>query len=300
VPRNLSQFFMGGALLAIAPFFFLGGPDWVSLPLYRSLWDAGHVVFFALLARFLQSRCCLASPWRWLWLSLAVAVLGSAIEFAQQWAARDPSFMDVWRDLLGLWLGLFWGLAPSKRVYWMRALASVLALPTLALILQAGAAQLNALRNFPLLAGFETPLELLPMDGDLGLSEEFFTQGRQSIKVQLNGEQYSGVGINSLQRDWRGYEFLVMDIYLPGRDSLVLTLRIADLQHDRGTNAYEDRFNLRITLHQGWNSLRVALVDIRSAPKARAMNMAEISHLRLFAQQLPQQRYFYWDNLRLE
>ena len=208
--------------------------------------------------------------------------------------------LDVWRDLVGLWLGLFWCLAPRKGLFWLRAIASLLVLPTFGLILQAAAAQLNALSKFPLLAGFETALEQLPMNGDIRLSNTVVSQGRYSARVQLNGDKYSGVGISPLVRDWRGYKYLAMDIYVPDAETLTLHVRVSDVQHDRGANAYDDRFNLSIAVQAGWNHLRIPLADMRTAPTQREMNMAAISYVGLFAMQLHKARYFYWDNLYLE
>ena len=67
-------------MILIAPLFFVGGPGWSDGPLFKSAWNLGHILFFALLTLAIQ-------PWRvwtgWsLWGigTLAVLMLGTGIE----------------------------------------------------------------------------------------------------------------------------------------------------------------------------------------------------------------------------
>jgi len=282
------------------PLFFWGGPDWVSPPLICAFWDLGHVAFFSVLLMFVQRFRAFDLPRQWLMISLICVVAGALIEFIQQFVGRDASAADVYRDLVGVWLGLFWGQRANRRIWIMRSLALLLTLPSAWQIMQAANAHWQAQRNFPLLAGFEDRAELLRLGGQGQFSADRHTQGQQSFKVTLDTVQYSGTGINKLLGDWRGYETLVMDIYIPDTEYLALVLRVSDFTHDRGDNDYYDRFNRQLVLVPGWNQVRIAVKDIEQAPRARAMNLAEISHLGLFAVALPSPRIFYWDNVRLE
>ncbi len=56
-PGRRLSLLAGFASLLIAPFLFIGGPDWASGPLLRSAWNLGHLVLFALLTLAI-------GPWR--------------------------------------------------------------------------------------------------------------------------------------------------------------------------------------------------------------------------------------------
>src|SRR5690606_33262776 len=113
-------------VLGVVPLFFVGGPDWLSPPLYRAAWSQGHIIFFALLALWLGAWVRLDSPLRWLALTLAVFVSSLVIEGIQSQVGRDANWNDVLRNLIGTWLGLFWSLRADWRVWLGRLLATAL------------------------------------------------------------------------------------------------------------------------------------------------------------------------------
>ena len=88
-------------------------------------------------------------------------------------------------------------------------------------------------------------------------------------------------------------------LFNPGQEPLTLTLRINDLAHDRGDNAYGDRFNTRLVLDPGANTFAINLDDVRNAPASRHMDMANVRRLGLFAVRLPAPRTVYLSDLRL-
>ena len=98
----------GAASLLIAPFLFVGGPDWASGPLLKSAWNLGHILLFALLTLAVR-------PWQWLsgwrlWLAVTVVllVLGIGIELIQGGHNRDMDGRDLLRNLIGSWLVIAW------------------------------------------------------------------------------------------------------------------------------------------------------------------------------------------------
>ena len=65
-----------------------------------------------------------------------------------------------------------------------------------------------------------------------------------------------------------------------------MTLRIDDRAH-RDNLSPDDRFNRRLALAPGRQTLRIAVDDIRAAPAGRSMDMTRIDQVILFA--APQQ-----------
>jgi VanZ family protein len=287
-------------LLVAFPLFFLGGPEWSSSPLYRNTWDSGHFLFFAALLIFIQRFVKLERPLQWLQVSLVILIIGAGIEWIQLYVGRDFSYADMFHDLVGVWLGLFWGQRPRPIVWVLRILALVLTLPALWIIVDSARLQWDVKQEFPLLIGFERANELMRITGNVSLSDSYHTQGARALKVNLDTREYSPASINKLLGDWRGYQYLSMDIYNPDSEILSLVLRISDYQHDQGAQDFNDRFNHRFELHSGWNSLRISLDDIRTAPKGREMQLEQVTNVELFSMRLPQARVYYWDNVRLE
>ena len=90
-------------MILIAPLFFVGGPGWSDGPLFKSAWNLGHILFFALLTLAIQ-------PWRiwtgWtLWgiSTLAVLLLGTGIELLQHGTSRQMDWQDILRNQVGVW-----------------------------------------------------------------------------------------------------------------------------------------------------------------------------------------------------
>ncbi len=79
-----------------------------------------------------------------------------------------------------------------------------------------------------------------------------------------------------------------------------MTLRINDLAHDLGENAYNDRFNTNLVLPPGEHSFRLDLDTVREAPSGRSMDMQNIRRLGLFVSRLPEPGTVYLRDIRLE
>ncbi|ACE86370.1 hypothetical protein [Cellvibrio japonicus] len=290
-------------LVSATPLFFIGGPDGVSPPLYQALWDCGHILFFAflgaaihLLLSLRQSALTLPLVVGW---SLAVLFAGGLIELAQGYVGRNADWQDVFNNLVGLWLGMAW--IRPERVHWRwRLPVLLLMIPSLMPVVVSALVQWQQARTFPLLAGFESSLELQRINGRVEISPEHFIQGEHALKVSLGGTGYSGAHVKLFQGDWSVYAVLAMELYNPGATPLSMTLRISDRQHERGEQAYNDRFNRSLVLLPGWNRIRIPVKDIRKAPAKRQMNLGEIHRIGIFATRLPAPAVVYWDNLRLE
>jgi hypothetical protein len=111
---------------------------------------------------------------------------------------------------------------------------------------------------------------------------------------------YSGITLVHFPRNWRGYRFLVLEVFTPSPEGLEVTCRIHDRQHEEGEQRYEDRFNKNFHLRPGWNCIRIDLDEVTRAPVGRTMDLGEIREVGLFASRLPVPRTIFVDYVRLE
>ena len=111
------------------------------------------------------------------------------------------------------------------------------------------------------------------------------------------GEEYPGIGMREVSPDWTGYETLVVDIF--GLDSQPVqgVLRIHDFQHHGGKR---DRFNRRVMIQPGFQTFRVSLREIESAPERRRMDMRNVAGFKLFFRRPDEPINFLTSDWRLE
>ncbi len=286
-------------VLLAFPFFFFGGPDASSTKLYGALWDCGHIVFFIALV-FALSKKIEIGKWQYSALTLlGVFVGGGLIEVIQAHTGRDGNWGDLLRNLSGTCVGLFWLRPPSMSIWLGRIVALAFLVPTLSVVFFEAWFQQQAMRKFPLIAGFESSIKLYGQKSTLDLSPKFRTQGHYSVKFTLNTDPYSGISFR-LFNDWTGYKQLHVDIYNPDPVPLTITLRVNDRAHEKTGWVDEDRFNKTFQLNSGWNRLAVPLDTIQKAPATRLMDLSQISLIVLYAKSLLAPRAIYVDNMRLE
>lgn len=302
---SLPSWFSGLLVLIVVPFFFIGGPDVFSSLVLQNFWNFGHIIFFAVVMLLIQAFKPLPHWRHWLLVSLIAMVLGCLIEFIQQFVGRSASIDDVLHNLFGVWLGLFWGQKPNRLIWMLRAASVMFITPALWLTIDSGIANLVMRHQFPQINSFESRYELQQLRLNKAQvkalqSPALHTHGELSLQIELSTDKYAGISLLGLYGDWGHYGAIVMDFYNPDNQPLDLVIRISDLQHDRGANQFNDRFNRSILLMPGWNQLAIAMDDIRTAPRDRAMVMSEISNITVYAVQLSVPRQFYWDNVRLQ
>lgn len=288
------------ALLLIAPWFFVGGPVYTDAPLYHKLWDAGHILFFALAGLALALSLQRPTAGQWLAVNLAALAVAIAIEVIQRSVGRDFYWADLLHDMAGFWLGALWRQPPARHIWLMRSAALLLTLPLLWSIVQSARLQWWVYHQFPVIADFESGIELLRTSGDIARQTHTVRHGRQALAIRLHRTRYSGASIERLLGDWRGYHALAMDIFNPDPTPLILTLRVADRDHTLGSNDYHDRFNRQLTINPGWNAIALPLTEIANAPRDRQLNLQQITDLTLFSVDTPAPRTIIWDHIRLE
>lgn len=300
IKTKLKQHIAWVIVVIAFPFFFLGGPDATSSQLYGALWNCGHIVFFIALVFALNKKIDL-SRWQFALITLfAVFIGGGLIEVIQSYTGRDGNWDDLLRDLSGTCVGLFWLRPPSLSVWLGRVVALAFLIPSLSVVFFEAWFQYQAMKKFPLLAGFESSIELYGQKSTAELSAEFHTQGHYSLKLNLTTERYSGISFERLFNDWSAYKQLSVDIYNPSSLPFTLVLRVNDIVHEKTGWMDEDRFNKRFQVKAGWNHLVFAIDEIQKAPAKRLMDLSQISLIVIYAAQLPEARTIYLDNLKLE
>jgi VanZ family protein len=124
-------------------------------------------------------------------------------------------------------------------------------------------------KDFPVLSSFESPFEMTRYSGKgstLNRIRLHATEGKYSLKADLNAGLYPGISMDSLHNDWRGYTTLNFDVFLEGTTPLDITVRINDRKHNE---EYEDRFNKVFHIFPGKNHILINLDEVKTAPKGR-------------------------------
>lgn len=256
----------------------------------RELWNLGHIGLFAGLAMALWPRLAGALWLRFAALTAGGAAVGLAVEVIQRRIGRDFSLHDVLLDVIGVWLGAL--LAAHAELSRRARLA--LWLPLLALLAAVVAPfatltwdALQARRQFPLLAGFDSPLERQRLRLYGGTTGEI---AGGALRLRFGDSHYAGFIFDQMPRDWRGYRALWIEVYNPEATPLALTCRINDGAHIGNGFPRADRYNHRFELAPGRSRLRIDLAEVAHAPHGRVMAMDDIDEFGCFTVRLPQSR----------
>jgi hypothetical protein len=295
-------------LLLIFPLFFIGGPDYDSRRSLKELWNLGHFFFFIVFILVQDSYWC--SMHRSIYFRMGaafftVACLGLGIELLQlNIAGRFFSWNDVGMDLMGGATALLWRARRSlpRLQGTLGAVVSILVVavnfvPLGSVLVD----EYRSARDFPLLAGFETTMELRRWADDRGGLSRVTkprVQGRYAARINLTTDKYSGVALKYFPGDWLGRRALAFDVFNPGQP-LMLHYRVHDVFHRGAMQAYGDRYNGRTLLTEGWNAIIIPMADIIAGPKERSMDVTKIRGFGLFVAQQRERRVLFLDNVRL-
>jgi hypothetical protein len=236
-----------------------------------------------------------------------LTVLGVVGEFLQFFVGRSPSLKDVAANLAGLLAAFVWVSGRRSSVV-KRRFSGFIAVLVLAAVSSTPLMNVRdcvaQLRQMPLLASFERPLELgswKTRDAKMSRSTEWFTDGEYSLKVELRPARYPSVSFVWPTADWQGYQTFAADFRNPSEEAVTLTIKIQDRQHSWSDNGRLDRFNHDVVLAPGeTRSESIAIKAIRQAPENRSMEMDQISLVEIFVSGLKGRTTFFVDNLRLE
>ncbi|MES2675045.1 MAG: hypothetical protein V4660_12450 [Pseudomonadota bacterium] len=298
--KRQAMLLVGLLLLAIFPFFFIGGPSPYSAPLFRSLWDCGHIIFFAGIVVVARTKFDIAGWQPFIVITLIAGAVGGAIELVQAQTGREGNWQDLLNDVAATWLALLWLQKSSLWVWAGRVLALALLMPPVTKVFFAAWAQLHAQTNFPILANFESSIDAHGWKGNVERIKTTNNSGDYSLKVHLNTEKYAGVAFTEFYNSWQGYATLSFDLYNPESQSIDLVIRISDLKHELGNNDRTDRFNKKLHITHGWNHIEIPVAAIQQAPSTRELEMDAITSLVIFSTRLAIAQDIYVDNILLK
>ncbi|MBI3186669.1 MAG: VanZ family protein [Gammaproteobacteria bacterium] len=288
---------------------FVGGPEAGDSRLIQAMWNLGHVPLFAGLA-LLGCATPLARQLAGIRLFLAATVLallaGIAVEWLQLLIGRSFDYLDVLRDLAGVYLGLGVHLARQSRSWQQRlgflGMSSLLLLLALLPIGQILVDSYAMQRAFPVLSDFESARELSRWETQraaIALADEPVRHGGQSLRVTFQAGRFPDVGLREMQSDWSAYQTLHVSTFNTLSTPLDMTVKIFDREHMAGGYHSKDRFNQVVSLRPGWNDLHIALADVKKSPADRAMDMANIAGLSFFLPATDQSVVIYLDAIGL-
>ncbi|MGA8185809.1 MAG: beta-galactosidase trimerization domain-containing protein, partial [Terriglobia bacterium] len=146
---------------------------------------------------------------------------------------------------------------------------------------------------------FETAESLKRWDGQVTLSREHAGHGLQSLKVTLFPKTLS---TEKLSKDWQGYDRLLLDIFNPESDTLMLGLGIYDeLADDSTADSLDEAFRVGrdLFLIPGMNHIEVELGGLQVSASTRRLALDKVRKFTLTAGGLRRPVVIYVDNLRL-
>lgn len=112
------------------------------------------------------------------------------------------------------------------------------------------------------------------------LSNTYRSHGQSGLSMELYPDAYPGLHLllTPKERRWRGYRYLALEVFNPGRERVSLAYRI----DDRANPDYADRVNGSFALDPGLNHLRLDLSQMRTSGSKRGLNLDRIDQLLFF------------------
>ncbi len=288
------------------PWFFVGGPGYEGSRGFKEAWNLGHVLFFAVFTVAVDSHFRLYHrPILTKFFFLLVIVgLACGIEFLQTLSPdRESSLQDILLGLAGGVLVLLWKsfgrVRTAGKIILGSCWAGIIIICLLPLLLTLYD-EFRAWRDFPILADFESSLELSRWENKDSIKRvrEPVKHGDFALKVSLTTTKYSGIEMRYLPQNWTTARALTFSVHNPGEE-VVLHFRIHDWKHQGEDQQYTNRLNGRTNLASGWNTITVPIEEIVNGPKDRQMDLAHIRGLGFFVVEQPHERVLYFDEVQL-
>jgi hypothetical protein len=291
-----------------------------STRLCEELFNAGHAPLFGVVALILLNLGSVVSTSlssslykRYVFAGLTALFLGIALELLQSASGSDAEFSDVLRDAEGI--VSFLSIAAildrsrpaaiaSRRVRLPIMIGAVLIFLTAFISVALWAhAYLDRNAAFPTLASFDTEVgcrffsvEDARIDRVPCPSEWNPARHDAVGEITFYPAHYSTVILDEPYSDWTGYSFLEISLFSPPSDSLRLTVRVHDKQHN---DEFSDRFNATYRLAPGASRITIPLESIAESPVTRSMDISAIAGVALFTAEIKDSIILYVDSLQL-
>lgn len=293
-------------ILLLAMHFVTPSPGGLWL---RTFYDSTHIPIFGVIAVGVLYMTPLAwdSRQRFLVSLAVVALLAIFSELIQVPTARNASLGDFASDMLGGFGFMCVAMGLSRRVpvprerrlYLVLVGMASIAFP-LAPLVTVSASYVERAQSLPSLIRFDSRYSelLFKMQTAELIKIKEPTSGKVSAAILLGDGQWPGISFPDIWPNWEAYEALSIEIENPEVTNLPISIRIHDRDH-RHNQTFDDRFNRRMDLVPGRQTLQIDLREIREAPAGRKMNMAEIDGLILFTTRRQAGRRFVLHDIRL-
>jgi hypothetical protein len=292
-----------------------------STQVMRELLNLGHLPLFFVVAaavhRFLKvsPKQLSHSILSYLIVAAIGIVLALGTEMLQLMVGRDAELEDVLRDVSGVLIYLAfnyavsrWKLRRTGRAFYPSSMiplfvAVLLTVLSSMSLLTWVTASLHRNSQFPVLCAFESPLDLKfvsPLDANLTIVDPppgaAFGEGKCGY-LELRPALYPGITIWETCPDWSSYDSLEFRVFNPGKDSVMLSIRI----DDRFQNGdYYDRFQEGRLLRPGTSRVTISLQDVRLSPRQREMDMRNIDSVWLYFTNLRDTIVLFVDDIELK
>jgi len=263
-------------LLLIVPLFFVSGPSAFSPEIYRRFWDLGHPIFFALLSMSLIWWGLVNSAKRFLVACVLVFASSLLIEKIQSYIGREESWLDVLDNMAGFLLGYAVLQVSAVKKYSLVVISFVALLPSTWNLVKSILLCVNLWWQFPVLLGGDYQWELNAWSGDI------HSTPKTGYQLHFKGKAFDSIDMMGFIQSWKDFQTLKLEINNPSNDVFDLTLRISDKQHEMSDQQYSDRFNRRISIQPGEQTIQIRIQDIEQSPAGRSLNLDEIYLLELF------------------
>ncbi len=294
-------------LVMVFPLFFLGIFQSNNDRIWQEIWNMGHVLFFGGLTYSLISVEFSKSQKRRFHLihvSAIVLVLAAFIEVIQvSLPNRTADLHDLLNGIAGG--GIVLSIYSSyqgcliKRVFFLSSatcLAGFSLYPLCTIVYD----EISVYRSFPLLSGLESRYEIKRWmtQEKIKRVKTPVKSGRYSLRVSLAPGKYPGVSLQHFPPNWKNATSLQFSVFNP-KNPFVLHYRLHDSDHEEGGQRYDDRFNDKQEMFQGWNTVTVPLAKVESAPATRLMDLESMRNLTIFLINSDQEKLFFIDDVRL-
>lgn len=290
--------------------FFIGGPGSHSPRSFKTIWNLGHIIYFALLPLLIFSftpNKIKIKPTIQAFIVISITlILGIIVELFQYGLDRTPDIGDISRNMIGALIAIFFFLPIGKSIpkpvlFSIKIIIFVLVAAQFSPIVIALIDEHHARRDFPVLSDFQTPFQLYRWGKNTGISIDYIhdNPGNIALKVELTTNRYSGVFLKYFPANWEPYKHLQYRIFNPVNEPLTLKCRIHDQKHTKGSRQYQDRFTRTYTITQGWHTITISLKEVQQAPATREMNLTRIHSFGIYVTRLPYPRIIYIDDLIL-
>jgi len=303
--------------------FLLSIVEYLPRPAHTQFWDrcydTGHLFVFGLfvvlvlqIARVLFGTVRLRAQYT---LAMVLSIgTGGIVEVWQQTHGRSAEWVDAYCDLIGVVafaviFTLFDSRIPLPRTGTFRRSCLFLiagVLLAIGLVPLWFVCELYRVRRsiLPQLIDFEQPwfqkfyyaqranyFAMPPPEG-WPESSTLSTVGR----IQAHPGEYPGFVFMEPFPDWNGFRSLEIEVFYGDAVPRGFILRIHDARHN---NDVADRFKKEVVLQPGFQTIKVALEDIRAGPQNRDLDLKRIRELALYTYQLDRKVTFYLGEIRL-